>query len=370
MIGGGPAGLAAAIAIRLRGFSCLVVDHRTPPIDKACGEGLMPDALRALRGLGIEIMPSHGAPFIGIRFSDGHHTVDAAFPDGVGVGVRRVVLHRLLVERAAQVGVELRWGATGTVVDPGTVQVGSDRVRCRWMIGADGSQSQVRWRTGLAITRRRDQRYASRRHYGRRPWSEFVEIYWSPHGQFYVTPVGKQEICVAFIARSPAARLEAALGGCPTLAARLGGAPITSRSLGALSLTSTFRHVAAPSVALVGDASGSVDAITGDGLLLAFRQAGALAAAIAYGRLGPYERAHRRIMRRPLWMARLLLMMDRWPTFGQRALPALAHTRALFGELLAVHVGARPRTTVLAVEGLRFGRRLLARRDAGDLPVS
>ena len=45
-IGGGPAGLAAAIAARRRGFDVTLADSSVPPIDKACGEGVMPDGLR------------------------------------------------------------------------------------------------------------------------------------------------------------------------------------------------------------------------------------------------------------------------------------------------------------------------------------
>src|SRR5438105_7308201 len=41
VIGGGPAGLTAAIAARLKGFDVAVADAAHPPIDKACGEGLM-----------------------------------------------------------------------------------------------------------------------------------------------------------------------------------------------------------------------------------------------------------------------------------------------------------------------------------------
>ena len=52
-----------------------------------------------------------------------------------------------------------------------------------------------------------------------------------------------------------------------------------------------------------------MDAITGEGLCLAFRQATALAEAIEYGDLGKYQRRHRQIARRPEWMARLLLTL-------------------------------------------------------------
>ena len=49
VIGGGPAGLAAAIAARRRGLDVTVADCSVPPIDKACGEGIMPDGLAATK---------------------------------------------------------------------------------------------------------------------------------------------------------------------------------------------------------------------------------------------------------------------------------------------------------------------------------
>ena len=65
VIGGGPAGLAAAIAARMKGFEVTVVDGTKPPIDKACGEGLMPDGLAALRRIGVGLGREHGASFRG-----------------------------------------------------------------------------------------------------------------------------------------------------------------------------------------------------------------------------------------------------------------------------------------------------------------
>ena len=53
VLGGGPAGLAAAIAMRRTGLRVILADAARPPIDKACGEGLMPDSLAAARELGI-----------------------------------------------------------------------------------------------------------------------------------------------------------------------------------------------------------------------------------------------------------------------------------------------------------------------------
>src|SRR4051812_47731 len=104
VIGGGPAGLAAAIAARRRGWDVTLTDARRPPIDKPCGEGLMPDSLAAASQLGIEIPASAGFPFQGIRFVDKSNSVAANFPRGEGRGIRRTVLHELLVDAAAKIG--------------------------------------------------------------------------------------------------------------------------------------------------------------------------------------------------------------------------------------------------------------------------
>src|ERR1700761_8111020 len=97
IVGGGPAGLAAAIALRQRGLDVLVADSIQPPIDKACGEGLMPDARRDLAALGIPTCD--GAAFDGITFVGASRQVTASFENGVGMGMRRLLLHSLLVER-------------------------------------------------------------------------------------------------------------------------------------------------------------------------------------------------------------------------------------------------------------------------------
>src|SRR5271163_3378643 len=112
IVGGGPAGLAAGIALRTRGLDVVVADALFPPIDKACGEGLMPNSRRELAALGVEL--SSGREFSGIHFADRTGSrkdlATAEFPYGKGIGIRRVDLHRRLTARAEEIGVRLQWG--------------------------------------------------------------------------------------------------------------------------------------------------------------------------------------------------------------------------------------------------------------------
>lgn len=327
--GAGPAGLAAGIAARRRGLRVTIADARTPPIDKACGEGLMPDALAAARILGLEVPRELGMAFHGIRFAGAGGQVEAIFPEGHGLGICRRALHLWLVERALESGVDIRWG---TVVQ-------GDRIDARWIVGADGTQSSIRRRAGLENFSRRTVRYGFRRHYASAPQTSFVEIHWGPRCQFYITPVAASQTCLVLTTSDPRLRIDDALPLFPELLRRFSGVPVHLADRGALSATSRLARVSKGNVALVGDASGTVDAVTGDGICLAFKQAVALADALAAGDLNPYERAHRRIARRPRFMADFMLLMDRNPRLQSRALAALSRQPQLFANLLAMHVG-------------------------------
>jgi flavin-dependent dehydrogenase len=115
-----------------------------------------------------------------------------------------------------------------------------------------------------------------------------------------------------------------------------------------------LRRVTRGNVALVGDASGGVDAITGGGLRLAFRQSLALAEAMETDDLSGYELAHRRLARRPLQMGNLLLFLGRNGAIRRRSLKALAAQPELFESLLAMHVGQVTSRQILST-GLQLG---------------
>ncbi len=144
IVGGGPAGLATAIAARSHGLSVVVADGAVPPIDKPCGEGLMPDGIDALRQFGITIPANESYPFRGIRFVSDGLQAEATFPRGTALGIRRTHLHRVLLDHAAACGVRMLWQAAVTGLHPEGVLVAGELLRARWAVGADGSSSRVR----------------------------------------------------------------------------------------------------------------------------------------------------------------------------------------------------------------------------------
>ncbi|WP_398995117.1 NAD(P)/FAD-dependent oxidoreductase [Streptomyces sp. CBG31] len=214
--GGGPAGLAAAIRAAHAGLEAVVVEPRPAPVDKACGEGIMPGGLAALHALGVH--PA-GHPLRGIRYTDGLRTAQAPFRGAYGLGVRRTALHTALHERAEALGVRIVEGKVREVRQDGHT-VTAAGLTARWLIAADGLHSPLRRALGLDHPAPGPGRYGLRRHYRTAPWSDMVEVHWSPHAEAYVTPVDDHLVGVAVLSRDRRPYADH-LAAFPALAARL-----------------------------------------------------------------------------------------------------------------------------------------------------
>jgi len=339
IVGGGPAGLAAAIAAREKGFSVLVADSDLPPIDKPCGEGLMPEAIEALRALGVRVPAADSFNFRGIRFHGPGQRIEAEFPNGHGVGIRRTALHRLLLDRASESGASFVWKSRVTGLDAHRAYFGSRTVEARWIVGADGNESTIRRRAGLDRAFLESRRFGFRRHYRIAPWTDCAELYWGDGFQIYVTPVAPEEVCIVAISHDHQLRLDRALEAFPELRAHLRHAIPSSAERGSVTLSRALWRVARGHIALLGDASGSVDAISGEGLCLAFRQARELASALEAGELSRYQTAHRRLMSKPMLSTLFLLSLSRRRWLRERVFRTLAADPARFARLLAMHAG-------------------------------
>ncbi|MDH6182306.1 flavin-dependent dehydrogenase [Microbacteriaceae bacterium SG_E_30_P1] len=289
--GGGPVGLAAAIEARLAGLSVIVVEPREGPVDKACGEGLMPGALPLLARLGVD---PDGMPLAGVSYRDGARRVDHLFETGPGRGVRRTALHSALAARAVEAGVTVLERRVESVEQDAT-GVSTADLRGSWLLGCDGLHSTVRSAAGMARgAPERLRRYGIRRHAEMEPWGDLVEVYWTPRAEVYITPVAPRLVGVAVL--GPAGTdFDAAIASVPELARRLDGVTWATARRGAGPFRQRARRVRDGRVLLIGDASGYVDAITGEGLRLGFDHARAAVASLV-GDVD-YEREWRRVSR-------------------------------------------------------------------------
>jgi geranylgeranyl reductase family protein len=188
VVGAGPAGAVAAYAAARRGLNVALVDRRTFPRDKACGDGIGPGAVQVLRRLGLgAIFEGHPAVTELTVFAPDGGRLDSVIPpiDGrpmYGHIITRYDFDDYLVRAAISAGatdltgvrylgmtsepdlrrVELR-GSDGTVFDSTVFDSTVSDVGARLVIGADGAYSAVRKTlTGDKTRRSRHQSIALR----------------------------------------------------------------------------------------------------------------------------------------------------------------------------------------------------------------
>ncbi|MGH3212535.1 MAG: NAD(P)/FAD-dependent oxidoreductase, partial [Trebonia sp.] len=202
VVGGGPVGLAVAIHCTLAGLSVTVAEPRATPVDKACGEGIMPAAVRRLAALGVT---PDGHPLRGIRYLDAAHRADAPFRHGDGLGVRRTVLHAALADRAAALGIPVIPERV-TAFERYAGHVAAAGVEARYLVAADGLHSMIRRALDRATPRGPRSplpRYGLRRHYRVAPWTDLVEVHWTARAEAYVTPVSDDVVGIGLLFARP-----------------------------------------------------------------------------------------------------------------------------------------------------------------------
>ena len=364
IVGGGPVGLGVAIRAAQRGLSAVVLDVRPLPRDKACGEGIMPLGVAELHALGIALAPGAGMPFRGIRYLDGETRAQGRFPDGEGLGLRRTLLVGLLAERARELGAELRdgcrvagWERAGDGI---RVATSEGALEARLLVGADGLRSRVRRQAGLVAAPGRG-RFGLRRHFRVSSPPDFVEVHWGEGVEAYVTPVARDEIGVALLHRGARGDFAQLADGIPSLRARLAGASPSSSVRGAGPFHQRARRRFADRIALVGDAAGYLDPLTGEGVSLGLRSAAALVDVVASGQpLVRYEQAWRRLSARYFQLTRLVLLLAAAPALRRRAVRSLARHPELFDRFLAMAEGGASLHSLGLGGALRLLRGLVA----------
>jgi flavin-dependent dehydrogenase len=294
----------------------VVVERRRGPNDKASGEGLMPHTLRHLQRLGVY---PDGKPIRGISYRDGERHVNAQFSPGTGRGVRRTVLHGALIDAAVEAGVEIHHDKIrGISQDADGVRAG--RWRARYLAAADGLHSPIRRSLGLEQPSPGPRRWGIRRHVQTAPWSDHVEVHWALGAEAYVTPVADACVGIALLT-SQRGGFDCHLQKFPALCDRIAGYPHEpDRAAGPLRQRVSSRT--AGRVLLVGDAAGYVDALTGEGLGLAFGAAELLVDCVLANRTEDYDRRWRQLTRRYRLLTAALLQASAYAPARSRIVPA------------------------------------------------
>lgn len=350
VIGGGPAGLATAISAALRGVPVTVLERGSYPVDKACGEGVLPTGVAVLQRLGVTraIAPEALTPIVGIRYvqEDGSRA-EAQLPAGGGLGIRRTALSSALHQRALELGVEVVERArVGRVEQTGhnvLVESGSSQREGSFLVAADGLASPVRASLGLDLVPGHPERFGLRQHFHVAPWSDHVEVHLHEGVEAYVTPAGRNQVGLAFLFEKGSDEkpsIARFLERFPELGERLRSAKPSSQPRGAGPLLRPVRTPVHGRIALVGDAAGYVDAVTGEGLSLA------LACAESLGRcmpevledrsdaLAPFVRTWRREFRTYALFTHAVLAIARRPRLRRPLVKLLRAAPFLFSAAL------------------------------------
>ena len=326
--GGGPAGLATALYGAAAGLQVAVVERRIGVLDKACGEGMMPHTVAHLGRLDIT---AEGRPLRGISYVDGDRRVDAAFRAGVGRGVRRTVLHSALWLAAEAAGVKLVHGELGEVTQDAE-SVNAAGFRARYLAAADGLHSPIRKALGLSMPGVGPRRWGIRRHFEIAPWTDSVEVHWSRGAEAYVTPVADDCVGIAILS-STRGGFDRHFESFGELGDRISGhAHGQDRAAGPL--RQRVRTRVAGRALLVGDAAGYIDALTGEGVGLAFGAAELLVDCVLRDRPYEYDRRWRRLTRRYRMLTAALLQASARPAVRAGIVPAAQALPGVFTGLV------------------------------------
>jgi flavin-dependent dehydrogenase len=392
IVGAGPAGLSAAIVLARHQIRTLLCEAAALPVDKPCGEGLMPRGIEHCARLGVPRyeLSVIGQPIAGVRYiSPSGRVAEARFPDGPALGIRRPLLMSALLAQAERLrtltlaqqtpvrlvrrGLRLGVGIDGWVVEP------------RLIIGADGVNSIIRKEADIPYRVVEPLRYGRRRHYRVASAPDLVEVHWAERSEAYITPTAPNQINIAFLWDREAClpdkepcRDPRFLQRFRELVHELGQAEPDTLPRASGPMHHDVLVPACDGLLLLGDAAGYVDAVTGDGVALALEQSllleqyvvprlrsmseGQILGLRALGRyLGAMDqaRSHNRLLTR--W----LLRIKRRPELLERVIASLSADPKLFQFFLGSAEGkvSPLRAPLASAAKLLLG---LARRRGGN----
>jgi len=323
IVGGGPAGSAAAITLARAGMTPQLFEGRAAPGNGVCGGFLGWDALAALRDLGIDAEALGARPITRLRLVTRNRIVETDLPHPAA-GLSRQALDRALIAAAGAAGASITCGRSVRAADPLTRSIRFDNgesLAGEALFLATGKH-ELR---GLArdLADRREQPSVGLRASlppspeRTRELAGVIELHLFDRGYagLLLQENGAANLCLS-VARS---RL-GVTGDVPTLIdAICGQAPGLAERIGAERLP-PFAAVAGvpygwrargthPGIFRIGDQGAVIASLAGDGIAMALTSGAGAAQALLAG--GPdaamrWQADLGRKCRRPLWIAEAL----------------------------------------------------------------
>ena len=352
IVGSGPAGSTLAAILARRGVSVALVDRDEFPRDKLCGEFLSYDALPILDRLGV----TFDAPRIArCRVVARHRVYEFDFP-APARGVSRLLLDDLLFRTAIAAGARSFAGWTATSLDPLTIEREDERqtIEAKVIVGAWGRWGRFDAQLGRGFVRDHSHRsFGFKRHYRATTNEPVIELYSFRGGYLGVSPIenGLTNIC-GLVHES---RLSGLKGRWDSFVGTIRGEEKQLEALysrqkaaqdGFLSSEPVIFRARSPvehGVFMIGDASGIVDPLTGNGMAMAIQSAAVAAPHVMRAVEGnrdeaAYQHAHAGFFNsRIRWSRRVAMILSR-PALLDASLTAVRSPRA--GRFLLTHTRA------------------------------
>jgi flavin-dependent dehydrogenase len=309
VVGARCAGAATAMLLAAAGHDVLLVDRDSFPSDTLSTHAIGRSGVVQLNRWGLlpDVLAAGTPPIRELVFRSGDFSITRSVKDRIGVDMliapRRHILDSLLVDAAVAAGAQLMTGVTidgvrrshtGRVCGvEGRTTAGEMMFPARFVVGADGRGSRIARSVEAEFTEERGEDCATHYAYFSGDWSA-MEYHFGERSFCGVFPTNDGEACVgvcnpadvALHARRSHGTIDAAFdamleAASPELAARLiAGATRRSTTRGIIGMPNHIRKPIGPGWALVGDAGYHRDAITGQGISDAFRDAELLANAL------------------------------------------------------------------------------------------
>lgn len=337
IVGGGPAGAAAAIALARAGRAPELIERSAGPRDVVCGGFLGWDALAALARLGVDAAALGARPIERLRLVSGTRIVEAKLPRAAA-GLSRRTLDAALLATAEGAGARVERGRAVRAADGLQVRLdGGEEIEARALVLATGKH-ELRGLARPLEGRREPPAAGLRAVVPATPGLEgVIELHLFDQGYagLLVQEDGMVNLCLSVsrerlaTAGSPEALVAGLVREAPALGARIGAVPERWEAVAGIHYGWRARATA-PGLYRVGDQAAVIASLAGDGIAIALSSGIAAAEALLRGEgAADFQRGFARRTRRPVAVAEALRRAAERPGSRAALLALLAHAPGL-----------------------------------------